>query len=230
MIPIAGRPILEHNVRLLAKHGFREFVVNLHHCPEAVKSYFRDGQAWRVSITYSYEPVLLGTAGAVKNVEDLFDSTFLVVYGDNLTTCDVERLCSFHQQKGGIGTVALFHREDPLNSGIAELDENDRIRRFVEKPKPDQVFSHWVSAGLLVLEPAVLDFIPDKGASDFGRDVFPAILSGGQLLYGYRLSANEGLWWIDTLEDLQRVREDGRWKGENGSRKMEDGRGKMERG
>ena len=80
MIPIAGRPILEHNIRLLAKHGIRELVINLHHCPDVVTDYFGDGHAWGVSITYSYEPVLLGTAGAVKKVEALFDSTFLVVY------------------------------------------------------------------------------------------------------------------------------------------------------
>jgi NDP-sugar pyrophosphorylase family protein len=95
-------------------------------------------------------------------------------------------------------------------SGIVDLDESDRIVRFLEKPRPDQVFSHWVSAGIFILEPAVLDFIPPGGAPDFGRDIFPALLADGQSLYGYRLAADEGLWWIDTTGDLRRVQEE--WK------------------
>ena len=228
MIAIAGRPILEHNIRLLARHGISELVINLHHCPGAVKDYFGDGHSWGVSITYSYEPVLLGTAGAVKKLESTFDSTFLVVYGDNLTTCDIERLCAFHQEKGGVGTVALFYREDLANSGIAELDENDRITRFLEKPKPEQAFSHWVNAGLLVLEPEVSRHIPAGQPSDFSQDVLPTLLKAGYPLYGYRM--RDGLWWIDTLEDLQRVREDGRWKEENGRGRGEVGKGITEDG
>lgn len=205
MVPIAGRPILEHNIRLLAKHGIRELAINLHHCPETITEYFGDGKAWGVSITYSYEPVLLGTAGAVKKVEHLFDETFLVVYGDNLTTCDLQQLCALHQEKGGIGTIALFHRDDPTSSGIVKLGEDEHIIRFLEKPAPCQVFSHWVSAGLLVLEPEVLDWIPTDRPSDFGRDVLPTLLQAGRPLYGYRMS--EGLWWVDTLEDHRRIEE-----------------------
>lgn len=205
MLPIAGRPILEHNIRLLVRHGIRELVINLHHCPEKVVSYFGDGRSLGVAITYSYEPVLLGTAGAVKKAGSFFDGTFLVVYGDNLTNCDIGRLSAFHQEKGGIGTVALFRRDDPLVSGIAGLDENDRITDFLEKPQLHEVFSHWVSAGLLILEQEVLDYVPAEYPSDFGRDVLPALLRAGQALYGYRMS--EGLWWIDTLEDYRRVEE-----------------------
>ena len=205
MVPIAGRPILEYNIRLLAKHGIRELVVNLHHYPDMVVDYFGDGQAWGVSITYSYEPVLLGTAGAVKKVEALFDSTFLMVYGDNLTTCDIGQLCSFHREKKAVGTMALFHRDDPTASGIVGLDEDDRIICFLEKPELHQVFSHWVNAGLLVLEPEVLYYIPADRPSDFGRDILPALIDAGRPLYGYQMS--EGLWWIDTLEDYRYVEE-----------------------
>lgn len=205
MISIAGQPILEYNIRLLARHGIRELVINLHHCPEVVKDYFGDGRAWGVSITYSYESVLLGTAGAVKEIESFLDETFLVVYGDNLTTCNIKRLCTFHYLKGGVGTIALFYRENPIASGIAELGEKDQIVRFLEKPDPDDVFSHWVNGGLLVLEPEVLTYIPEGQPSDFGRDVFPALLATGLSLYGYRM--RDGLWWVDTLEDYHRLQE-----------------------
>jgi mannose-1-phosphate guanylyltransferase len=203
MLPIAGRPVLEHNVRLLARCGIRDLVINLHHAADVIATYFGDGSAWGVSITYSYEPELLGTAGAVAKLGRYFDSTFLVVYGDNLTACDVRQLEIFHRRKAGIGTVALFHREDPTGSGIAALADDDRIIGFLEKPLPHQIFSHWVNAGLLVLEPEVLNYIPRSLASDFGRDVLPALLAAGRPLYGYRQP--EALWWIDTLDDYQHV-------------------------
>jgi len=203
MIAIGGRPILEHSIRLLARHGIRELVINLHHYPEAVTGYFGDGHPWGVSITYSYEPVLRGTAGAVKEVESFFDSTFLVIYGDNLTTCDLTQLCAYHKEKGAVGTVTIFGRDNPTASGIVGLDENDRITRFLEKPKPHQVFSCWVNAGLLVLEPEVFRYIPAERPSDFGCDILPTLIAAGHALYGYRMS--EGLWWIDTLEDYHHV-------------------------
>lgn len=203
MIPVAGRPILEHNLRLLAKHGIREVVINLHHQPEVVTDYFGDGSTWGVAITYSREAELLGTAGAVARVSEFFDGPFLVLYGDNLTTCDLTRLRDFHQAKGGVGTIALFHREDPTSSGIVGLDADDRVVRFLEKPAPYQIFSHWVSAGLLVLEPDVLKYIPKEGPCDFGKDILPVLVKAGHSLYGYRMT--EGLWWIDTNYDYQRV-------------------------
>jgi NDP-sugar pyrophosphorylase family protein len=204
MLEIGGRPILEHNIRFLSRYGIRELIVNLHHSPETITQYFGDGASSGVQISYSYEPALLGTAGAVKNVSQHFDETFIVMYGDNLTTCDLGRLIEFHKRKSGIASVALFHREDATASGIAEIGANDRILRFLEKPRADEVFSHWVNAGILVMEPAVLDFIPMNCASDFGREVLPALLAAGQPLYGYRMT--EQLWWVDSPEDLERTR------------------------
>jgi mannose-1-phosphate guanylyltransferase len=204
MLEIAGRPILDHNIRFLARHGIRDLIVNLHHCPETITQYFGDGASRGVRISYSYEPALLGTAGAVKNVSQHFDETFIVMYADNLSTCDLSRFIDFHRRKSGAATVALFHREDATASGIAELDGSDRIVRFLEKPRADEVFSRWVNAGILIMEPAVLDFIPNGRASDFGRDVLPAVLAAGQPIYGYRMT--EELWWVDSPEDLERTR------------------------
>ena len=206
MVLVAGKPILEHNLELLTRHGISDVVINLHHQPQTIVDHFGDGSRWGVHITYSFEPELLGTAGAVKRVQEQFDSTFLVLYGDNLTTCDLTRLTVFHQAKGGIATIALHYRDDPTASGIATLDDRDRITRFVEKPMPHQIFSLWVNAGILVLEPEVLDVTPEGGPSDLGRDLFPSLLARGEAIYGYRMSQGEYLWWIDTPEDLQRVK------------------------
>jgi mannose-1-phosphate guanylyltransferase len=205
MIPIAGKPLLEHNVGVLRSYGVTDLVINLHHLPETVMNHFGDGSGFGVRITYSHEPELLGTAGAVKKVERFFDGPFFIWYGDNLSTCRLDRLWQFHQSRRGVATIALHHREDPTRSGIVGLDLDDRITRFLEKPRPDQIFSNWVSAGILVLEREVLKAIPAESVVDFGRDVFPALTQQDCAVFGYRMSEDESLWWIDTTEDLARV-------------------------
>ncbi len=204
MLEIGGMSILEHNIRLLYRHGIREIIINLFHCPEAITQRFGDGASLGVQITYSHEPALLGTAGAVKKVSNQFTGTFLVMYADNLTTCDLNQMTEFHKSKGGIAAVALYYRERAIASGIAELDANDRILRFLEKPRIEEIFSPWVNAGILIMEPAILDFIPDNQASDFGREILPALLAAHQPIFGYRMT--EELWWVDSPEDLERTR------------------------
>lgn len=205
MAPIAGKPLLEHTIIGLQRYGVTELIINLYHLPEMVMRHFEDGSRWGVHITYSPERELLGTAGGVKKAAQFFNAPFFVWYGDNLSTCRLDRLWEFHRAKNGLATVALHWREDPTQSGIVGLDEEGRFVRFLEKPQPHQIFSHWVSAGIFVLEPQFLDLIPPRGASDFGRDIFPAALVRDLALYGYRMSEEEKLWWIDTPQDLQRV-------------------------
>jgi len=205
MIPIAGKPLLEHNIDILRSYGVADLMINLHHLPETVMNHFGDGSGLDIRINYSVEPELLGTAGAVKKVERFFDGPFFVWYGDNLSTCRLDRLWQFHQSRGGVATIALHYREDPTQSGIVGLDENDRVTRFLEKPRPDQVFSHWVNAGILALEREVLESIPAETVADFGRDVFPALLERDSAIFGYRMAEDESLWWIDTPQDLVRV-------------------------
>jgi NDP-sugar pyrophosphorylase family protein len=207
MIPIAGKPILQHNIELLARHGIRELAINLHHCPDVISDLFGDGTRFGVQITYSFEPVLLGTAGALKKIESFFSETFVVIYGDNLIHCDLTRLLNMHRRHAAQVTIALFEREDVTQSGIVELDGADRITRFLEKPATDQVFSHWVNAGVLVLEPLILQQIPADVPSDFGREILPRLVRDGAALYGYRMGPHEGLWWIDTPADLERVQQ-----------------------
>ena len=205
MLPVAGKPLLQRNVEYLARFGLQEVAINLHHRPEAIMRHFGDGADYGLRIRYSHEPHLLGTAGAVKKLEAFFTETFLVLYSDNLTTCDLDRLHAFHTEKAAVATVALFGRENVGQSGVAELDGNDRIVRFVEKPGAGETASHWVSAGVLVLEPRVLDVIPTGQATDFGRDVLPALLARGYPVYGYCMGQDESLWWIDTPGDYHRV-------------------------
>ena len=205
MVRLGGKPLLEYGIRWLRKHGVTDLAVNLHYLPEAVTEYFGDGERWDVHITYSREPEALGTAGGVKRMAPFFRGPFFVWYGDNLSTCRLDRLWQRHVSGGGAATVALHYRDDPVHGGIVALDAQDRITRFLEKPARSEVFSRWVNAGIYVLEPSVLDAIPAGRPVDFGLDVFPAMLAQGQALSGYRMSEGERLWWVDRAADLQRV-------------------------
>jgi NDP-sugar pyrophosphorylase family protein len=207
MLPIGGKPILEHNIECLRKYGITEIIINLNYRPQSVIDYFGNGEKWGAQITYSLEETILGTAGAVKKAGWFFESAFIVWYGDNLSRCDLESLCRFHYARNGLATIALYHRDDVTQSGIVGLDAKDRIIRFLEKPRAGEVFSHWINAGIYVLEPAVIDVIP-AGVVDFGRDIFPAMLKTGSALYGYRMSGDEKLWWVDTPQDLIKVQEE----------------------
>lgn len=211
MLPIAGKPLLEHTIMHLQQQGVTEIVINVCALPQVIMDHFGSGERWGVCIRYSVEATQLGTAGGVKRMADFFaGAPFLVWYGDNLSRCNVGQLYASHVARGSVATLALFHREDVSQSGIVGLGPEERIVRFLEKPQPDQVFSHWVNAGIYMLEPSVLDFIPAGAPVDFAREVFPALLAAGEPLHGYPLSAAEGLWWIDRPEDLQRVQAE--WK------------------
>jgi len=205
MVPIMGKPLLEHTIEHLRRHGINKIVINLHYLPEVVPDYFGNGAQWNVELSYVHEAELLGTAGSVRNSSEYFDGSFFVWYGDNLSNCRLDRLWAQHVLKGGVATIVLHEREDPTQSGIVGFDKQKRITRFLEKPGPDEVFSHWVSAGIFVLEPTVVDAIPSEPPSDFGRDIFPKLLAQNAPLYAYQLEDNEDLGWIDTAEDLARL-------------------------
>ena len=128
-----------------------------------------------------------------------------MVYGRQFPTdCALDRMLELHRRKSAACTIAVFHREDVTASGIVDVDDNGRVSRFLEKPTPDQVFSHWVNAGVLAMDPRVLDFIPTERPSDFGRDILPALLAAGEAVYAYRMST-ERLLWIDSPQDYSRA-------------------------
>lgn len=217
MLPIGGKPLLEHLVRWLRRHGIADMAINLHYKPEAITDYFGDGRRFGVSITYSYEERLLGTAGAVKRLEGTFDDTFVVVYGDLLTNLDLGALIQFHVAKRRtsisnqrpLATVALYHVSNPSQCGLVELDGQGRITRFVEKPPAHAVFTDLANAGVLVLEPEVLDHIPRHEFCDFGHHLFPRLLAKGVPMYGYPISEGEYVMDIGTMEKYERAQQHG---------------------
>ena len=190
MVPIAGRPLLEHHIALLREQGIRELIVNLHYLPEKITGHFGDGSKFGVHITYSREPELLGTAGAVKKMERLLrDGTFIVMYGDNLVRVEFAPLVEFHRTRRAVATVALFESPEPWTGGVVETEVDGRVRRFVEKPDPKEVSTNLINAGIYVLESEVLDAIPAGQFCDFGKDVFPKLLAAGKAVYAMKPKA-----------------------------------------
>jgi NDP-sugar pyrophosphorylase family protein len=184
MIPIVGVPLLARTIQWLAEQRVTEVALNLYHRPQAILDYF--GDTWQgVRLHYFFEETLRGTAGGVKGAEAVLgDAPFYVIYGDNLIHADLRRLADFHAEHQGLATIALFHHPFPTAAGIVGVEKTGRITRFVEKPKAEDVFSDLANAGVYVLDPAVLQWIPADSPSDFGRDLFPLLLTEGKPLYG----------------------------------------------
>lgn len=201
MIPIANLPCMEHIVELLKRHGFDEIAVTLQFMPDEIRDYFGDGSDWGVKIGYSIEDAPAGTAGSVKMAEKqlgLEGERLLIISGDALTDADLTRLLRFHEEKGSEATMVLKSVENPLDFGIVILEEDGRISRFLEKPAWGQVFSDTVNTGIYLLEPSVMDEIPDEGEYDFSKELFPKLLEAGRPMYGY---VTEDYWEdIGTLE------------------------------
>jgi NDP-sugar pyrophosphorylase family protein len=203
MAPIVNRPVMEHIIRLLAKHNFTDIVCNLHWYPDEIRNYFIDGSRWGVNIVYSYEKKLLGTAGGVKNVEDFFgDNTFLVISGDALTDIDLTAAAEFHKSKGGVATLILTEVDDTSQYGVVLVDKNNKIKGFQEKPLSGEAKSNLANSGIYFFEPEIFDYMPPRGNfSDFGKNIFPDLLNKNIVYYGYR----HDQYWNDvgSLDEYQ---------------------------
>ena len=191
MVPIVGKPCMEHILELLKRNGFEDVVVTVAFLPQAIRSYFGDGTSIGLNIQYSVEENPLGTAGSVRLASDALDDTFLVISGDALCDIDLRRIVDFHKEKGAAVTIGLKSVENPLEFGIVVTDEEGRVERFLEKPSWGQVFSDTINTGIYVLEPEVLRHVPTDRPYDFSKELFPLLLEMGRPIYGY---VCEGYW------------------------------------
>jgi NDP-sugar pyrophosphorylase family protein len=186
MVPVLNRPVMEHIIGLLRRHGIAEIIANLHHHPQPIRAYFGDGSRCGVSLQYSREQEILGTAGGVKNVAAFFgDQTFLVIGGDDLADFDVTAMTAFHRERGALATIAVMQVEQVSEYGIVVADDDGRIRSFQEKPKPEEAKSRLANTGVYMFEPGVLDFIPAGEFFDFGKQVFPLLLEKGAPFFAW---------------------------------------------
>ena len=174
MVPVLNRPIAEHIINLLRRHGIKEVIATLYYLPDVMRDYFYDGKDFGVQITYAVEEEQpLGTAGCVKNIAELLDGTFLVISGDSITDFDLKAAIEFHKEKGSKATLILTRVLNPVEFGVVITDEEQRIQRFLEKPSSSEIFSDTVNTGTYILEPEVLDYLPEEEEKDFSKDLFP---------------------------------------------------------
>jgi mannose-1-phosphate guanylyltransferase/phosphomannomutase len=185
MLPLVGRPMMEHIVSLLRRHGITDIVVTVAFLPNAIRSYFGNGSELGVRMVYATEETPLGTAGSVRNARDELTERFLVISGDVLTDIDLTSMIEFHEKNRALATLALCAVENPLEFGIVITREDGSIERFLEKPGWGQVFSDTINTGIYVLEPEIFDVIPEGRAVDFSSEVFPSVLEAGAPIFGY---------------------------------------------
>jgi mannose-1-phosphate guanylyltransferase len=205
MVPVLNRPVMEHILLLLARHGFTETIANLHWFPELIEAHFGDGSQLGVELSYSPEEQLLGTSGGVRNAADFLGDSFLIISGDALTDIDLAAMREFHESHDGIATLATKRVEDTSQFGVAITGADGRIQGFQEKPDPAEALSDLANCGIYMFRSEIFDFFPEPGTSkaagpddpagfaDWAMDVFPRLLDGDVPFYSHEIDA----YWND---------------------------------
>ncbi len=194
LIPFLNRPILDYIVESVVDAGATKITMLLDYLAEQIMQHYGDGSGWGIPIDYTVGNGPLGTAGAIAHATRNFDEPFIVLSADVLTNVNIKSLWEFHNKKGGALTVALSHVEDPWHYGIAVLDDEKRIERFVEKPPPEKVFSNLVNAGIYVMTPQAIKQVPKDMEYDISKGLLPALLAKGEKIFGFAFSD----YWNDV--------------------------------
>jgi mannose-1-phosphate guanylyltransferase len=204
--PVVDRPFLRHQLDMLSRAGIREVVFSVAYRPERVEAVFGDGRSLGMHIRYAVEDPPLGTGGAVRNALDLLDERTVVLNGDVLTDVDLGAVVSRHEAEGAQATILLTPVPNPSAYGLVETDGAGRVRRFLEKPLPEQITTNQINAGIYVLESAVLGLMAPGVNLSIERFFFPALLERGDKVLG---PVHRG-YWIDigTPEKYLQVHRD----------------------
>lgn len=196
MVPVLNKPFIEYVIRYLGNHNINEIVLAMGYKPDAIIDYFGDASQLGVKLIYSVETTPLGTAGALKHAEPHIDvaETFIVMNGDVFTDIDLTAMLEFHKKHKAKATIALTPVDDPTHFGVVETDHRQRVTRFMEKPKREEVTSNLINAGVYILDGEILKRIPPGKRFMFEHDVFPGLLTDGEPVFGYTIDC----YWIDT--------------------------------
>jgi mannose-1-phosphate guanylyltransferase len=215
MVPVVNRPVMEHILELLERHGFREVIANLHWFPDLIKGHFGDGSRLGVELSYSEEEELLGTAGGVRNAAGFLGDSFLVISADAVTDVDLGAMREYHESHDGIATLATKRVEDTGEFGVVVTGNDDRVQGFQEKPDPAEALSDLANCGIYMFDAEIFDyFLPEgetskvakpddpPGFNDWATDVLPALLESDVPFYSHETHA----YWNDigNLEELRR--------------------------
>jgi NDP-sugar pyrophosphorylase family protein len=193
IVPLANRPFLYYQIDLLKRAGIKDITLSLSYQPGKIRDIFGEGDELGLHINYVVEATPKGTAGAYKHSQEHLTQTTVVFNGDILTDVDVAEVVARHREKKAAATIVLASVDNPSAYGLVETDAEGRVRRFIEKPKPDQITCNTINAGIYVLEPGVLDLIPQGEKFSFEYQLFPALLEAGNPFYAYTWNG----YWID---------------------------------
>ena len=189
MLPLVDRPLLAYTFEHLARHGVDRAILSCGYLPTQIEAHFGDRHG-ELELAYRVEPEPLGTGGGIRFGADGIDQTFVALNGDVLHGADLAAMLAFHRERGATGTILLAPVDDPSRYGLVRCAEDGRVRAFVEKPRPEEIDTNLINAGLYVLEPEVLELVEPGRPVSIERDVFPRLVEAGSL-YGYRL---DGYW------------------------------------
>ena len=185
IVPIANRPFLLYQLELLKRADVRDVILSLSYQPQKIEDKLGDGTDYDVKISYTVEASPLGTAGAYRNAAGLIRETTVVFNGDVLTDIDINEVIRLHRERNAAATIVLTPVANPTAYGLVETDGENHVRRFLEKPKPEEVTCDTINAGIYILEPRVLDYIPEGEPFMFEYGVFPQLLERGEPFYAY---------------------------------------------
>ncbi|MGH4122131.1 MAG: sugar phosphate nucleotidyltransferase [Clostridium sp.] len=206
MIPMMAKPLLERNILKLKDYGVDEIILSTGDKPQKIEKYFGDGTKLGLKIHYIGGDITLGTGGAIKNAEEFFNDTFIIVTEDILSDINIVDMLKFHKEKCAVVTVAVTQVENPSDYNVIEYNENLYAESFTEKPKLSEIKSNYVNAGIYIFEPNVLKEIPDSQAVSIEKETYPLLLKKGYPIAVYKSDA----YWMDigTLEEYIQAHED----------------------
>ena len=185
MLPIMNKPMMEHTMMMLKDLGITEFIVLLYFKPEVIQNYFKDGSDFGIKITYVVPDDDYGTAGAVKLAQEYIgNENFIIISGDLITDFDFAKLFDFHKEKKSKLSIGLTSVENPLQFGVVMANEDNIIEKFLEKPSWGEVFSDTINTGIYIIEPEILNYIPERENFDFAKDLFPVLMHRDITLMG----------------------------------------------
>lgn len=185
IVSIVNRPFLLYQLELLKRADVRDVILSLSYQPHKIEDKLGDGTDHNVRLSYTVEASPLGTAGAYRNAESLIRETTVVFNGDVLTDIDLNEVINYHREREAAATIVLTPVPNPTAYGVVQTSEDGRVERFLEKPQPEEVTSDTINAGIYILEPRVLDYIPEGEPFMFEYGVFPQLLERGEPFYGY---------------------------------------------
>jgi NDP-sugar pyrophosphorylase family protein len=197
VVPLVNRPILAYQIELLKRAGITDIILSLNYQPDKIQEVIGDGEKYGVKISYVTEPEPLGTAGAVKFAEEFINQTTVILNGDNLINLDISAVANYHKKQNAAATIVLQRLENPLGYGLVEIDEENNVLNFLEKPSAEtltKISTRTVNAGTYILEPSVLDLIPKDENYSFEYGVFPELLKRNDKFTSFV----DDSYWLDV--------------------------------